>query len=207
FMQIAQDIAFNLKKQNFFSETNKDEGDLLILVHYGVTDYDPDYMELHSIDSMDDFGFGTLDPDDPLFDAAYREEFQAQLFDMQSINQGNKEEVAKKAQLLGIDELFNPFTSDQKVNELWSMLEEERYFIALQAFDLPAYRKGEKKMLWSTRYSMRAGSKPFDQAMAELNFVASNYFGKNMKGLQQRRATDKADVQVGEVEVIDGGTN
>ena len=56
FSQIAQDLAFHLQRQNFFSETNKEKGDLLILVHYGVTDYAPDYMDLRGIDSMDDFG-------------------------------------------------------------------------------------------------------------------------------------------------------
>lgn len=203
FTEIARDLAFHLKRQNFFSETNKDKGDLLILVHYGVTDYDPDYMELRSIDSMDDFGFGGVENDDPLLERSVTEEFQAQLYDMQSINQGNTEEVARKARLLGMDELLDPFTPDQRINELWSMLEEERYFIVLQAFDLPLFRQGEKKLLWSTRYSMRAGAKPFDQAMAELNVVAGEYFGKNMKGLNMKRASDKSNVELGDVEVIE----
>lgn len=207
FMEIAQDLAANLKKQNFFSETNREKGDLLILVHYGVTDYDPDYMELYAIDSIDDFGFGSIVNDDPLFEAAFREEFQAQVFDMQSINEGQARAVGMKAQLLGMDEIFNLRATDQQIRELREMLEEERFFIVLNAFDLPLFRQGEKKMLWSTRYSIRAGGKQFDRAMAELNVVAGNYFGKNLKGLNLKRATDDSDVRVGEVEVIETNTN
>lgn len=207
FNQIAQDLAFNLKRQNFFSETNKDKGDLLILVHYGVTDYDPDYMDERNIDSIDDFGFGDVENDDPLLVSAIREEFQAQVFDMQTTNEANARELGVKAQLLGIDEIFNQRATDQQINELRVMLEEERYFIVLNAFDLPLFRQGEKKMVWSTRYSIRAGGKRFDQALAELNVVASDFFGKNMKGLNLKRATDKSDVKVGDVEVIESNTN
>lgn len=207
FSEIAQDLAFNLKRQNFFSETNQDKGDLLILVHYGVTDYRPDYMEERAIDSMDDFGFGDEVNNDPLLESAVREEFQAQLFDMQTTNQGNDHSLALRAQLLGMDELFSTTATDMQINDLRQMLEEERYFIVLQAFDLPLFRQGEKKLLWSTRYSIRAGGKPFNQAIAELNHVAGGFFGKNMKGLNMKRSSDKSDVKLGEVEVIDGQTN
>jgi hypothetical protein len=204
FMEIAQDLAFNLKRQNFFSEINKDKGDLLILVHYGVTDYDPDYMEERSIDSIDDFGFGVVENDDPLLVSAVREEFQAQLFDMQTTNEGNSQGLGLKARLLGMDKLFSSNATDQQINELREMLEEERYFIVLNAFDLPLFRKGEKKLVWSTRYSIRAGGKKFDQAIAELNVVAGEYFGKNFKGLNLKRASDKSNVEMGNVEVLDG---
>jgi hypothetical protein len=207
FMDIAQDLAFNLKRQNFFSETNQEKGDLLILVHYGVTDYDSDYMELHAIDSIDDFGFGSVELDDPLFESAFREEFQAQVFDMQSINHGNTEALAVRARLLGMDELFSITATDLQINDLRQMLEEERFFIVLQAFDLPLYREGEKKMLWTTRYSMSARGKRFDQSLAEMNFVAGDFFGQNRLGLNFKRSSDKSDVKIGEVEVIETQTN
>jgi hypothetical protein len=207
FMEIAQDLAFNLKRQNFFSETNQDKGDLLILVHYGVTDYDPDYMEQRNIDSIDDFGFGDAINDNPLLVSAVREEFQAQLFDMQTTNEANARELGVKAQLLGMDGLFNPMATDMEIHQLREMLEDERYFVVLNAFDLPLFRQGEKKMLWSTRYSIRAGGKPFDQVIAELNVVAAEYFGKNMKGLNLKRSSDESNVKLGDVEVIESGTN
>ncbi len=207
FMDIAQDLAANLERQNFFSETNQEKGDLLILVHYGVTDYAPDYMEERAIDSIDDFGYGDVVNDDPLLVSAVREEFQAQVFDMQTTNEANTRALGLKAQLLGMDELFSAKATDQEINELRDMLQEERFFIVLNAFDLPLFREGEKKLLWSTRYSIRAGGKPFVQAIAELNVVAGNYFGKNMKGLNLKRASDKSNVDLGDVEVIESVTN
>ncbi len=58
-------------------------------------------------------------------------------------------------------------------------------------------------MLWSTRYSIRSIGQSYAQAIKELNLVAGNYFGKNLKGLISKRATDKSIVEFGEIEVID----
>lgn len=207
FMDIAQDLAHNLKKNSFFSETNQYKGDLLILVHYGVTDYDADYMELNSIDSIDDFGYGAVESNDPLFEASFREAFQSQLFDMQSVNDGAAQALGHKARLLGMEELFSSSATDMQVHEMRQILEQERFFIVMQAFDLPAYRKGEKKLLWSTRYSMSAKGKNFGQSIAEMNFVAGEYFGQNRKGVNLKRSTDDSDVKLGEVEVINISTN
>ena len=206
FMDIAQDLAHNLKQNNFFSETNQGKGDLLILVHYGVTDHQADYMELYGVDSIDDFGFET-ENDDELFEASYREEFQADLFNMQTINEGNAQQLGHTARLLGMEEIFSSSATDMQVHEMRAMLEQERFFIVLQAFDLPAYRKGEKKVVWTTRYSMAAKGKEFGKAIAEMNFVAGEYFGQNRKGINLKRSTDDSDVEVGDVEVISIGTN
>ena len=206
FMDIAQDLAHNMKKNNFFSETNQDKGDLLILVHYGVTDHQADYMELFGVDSIDDFGFETIN-DDELFEAAYREEFQADVFNMQTVNESNAQQLGHTARLLGMEEIFSSAATDMQVHEMRAMLEQERFFIVLQAYDLPLYRKGEKKVVWTTRYSMAAKGKNFGQSLAEMNFVAGEYFGENRKGINLKRSTDNSDVEVGDVEVISIGTN
>ncbi|QXD23998.1 hypothetical protein F7C95_19160 [Opitutia bacterium ISCC 51] len=206
FMDIAQDLSHNLKKNKFFSETNQAKGDLLIMVHYGVTDHQADFMEMFSIDSIDDFGFQT-ENDDELFEASYREAFQADVFNMQTVNESNAQQLGHTARLLGMEEIFSSGATDMQVHEMRAMLEQERFFIVLQAFDLPLYRKGEKKVVWSTRYSMSAKGKDFGQSIAEMNFVAGEYFGQNRKGINLKRSTDDSDVKIGEVEVIDVPTN
>ena len=70
-------------------------------------------------------------------------------------------------------------------------------------FDLPLLRGGEKKVLWTTRYSIRTIGQSYDQAIEDLNLVAGNFFGKNLKGLISKRATDKSIVEFGKIEVID----
>ena len=122
---------------------------------------------------------------------------------MQAMNEAGGMDKIFKAKLLGMEELFDDSATTQQVYEFEDMVNEERYFIYLVAFDLPAYHKGEKKVMWTTRYSMRAIGQPFDEAIAQLNTVASHYFGLNMKGMQNRRASDNFEVQIGEIEVIE----
>jgi hypothetical protein len=200
FMDIAENIAVNLKKQNFYSEPDNSKGDLLIMVHYGATDYDADYAELMGIDSLDDLGFGA--DTEGLEEGEAEQAFAADYAALQAFNDGNEMNKIFKAKILGLEELFNDRANDQQVYEFQDMVNEERYFIYLVAFDLPAMRKGEKKVMWTTRYSMRAIGQPFDEAMEQLNIVAGNYFGLNMKGMQNRRASDEFEVQIGEIEVI-----
>jgi hypothetical protein len=126
---------------------------------------------------------------------------------MQSVNEGNTQALGHTARMLGMEEIFSAAATDMQVYEMRQMLEQERFFIVLQAFDLPAYRKGEKKVVWSTRYSMSAKGKNFGKSIAEMNFVAGEYFGQNRKGINLKRSTDDSDVKLGEVEVIDIPTN
>ena len=202
FMEIAENMAANLRRQNYYSEPDPEKGDLIIMINYGATDYDADFMELMNIDSLDDFGVGGSTDTEGLDEFEAEAEFAADFAFMQSINEGRDMSIAFKAKLLGMEELFDDRTTDHQVYQLRDMVSEERYFIYLIAFDLPAYRNGEKKVLWTTRYSMRAIGQPFDEAMGELNYVASNFFGKNIDGLNSRRATDEFEVQVGDIEVI-----
>ena len=200
FMDIAENLAANLQRQGFYSEKDNDLGDLLIIVNYGATDYDASYQELMGIDSLDDLGFGADTEGLDEFEAA--DAFAADFENMQAMNEAGRMDKIYKAKLLGMEELFNDSATTQQVFEFEDMVNEERYFIYLVAFDLPSYRKGEKKVMWTTRYSMRAIGQPFDEAIAELNTVASHFFGMNMKGMQNRRASDEFEVQMGDIEVI-----
>lgn len=202
FLEIAENMAANLRRQNFVAEPDPDKGDLLILVNYGATDYDADYMELMGVDSLDDLGFGT-ETDTSEFDEFEAEEaFAADFMAMRAFNEGGRMSMLFKSKLLGLEEMFDDRATDQDVYEFRDMVSEERYFVFLVAFDLPAYRKGEKKVMWTTRYSMRAIGQPFDVAIGELNYVAGNFFGKNLDGLYSRRATDDSEVRIGEIEVL-----
>lgn len=203
FMDIAQNLAANLQRQGFYSETDNSQGDLLIVVNYGVTDYDADYQELMGIDSLDDLGFGSDADTGDLGEFEAVDAFLADYEAMEAMNEGGRMDKIFKAKLLGLEEMFNDSATDQDVYEFQDMVNEERYFIYLVAFDLPAYRKGEKKVMWTTRYSMRAIGQSFDEAIAQLNTVASHFFGLNMKGMQNRRASDDFEVRMGDIEVIE----
>ena len=202
FLEIAENLAANLRRQNFVTEPDPDKGDMLILVNYGATDYDADYMEVMGIDSLEDLGFGASTDTSEFDEFEAEEAFAADFLAMQAFNEGGQMNMIFKSKLLGLEEMFDDRASDQDVYEFRDMVSEERYFIFLVAFDLPAYRKGEKKVLWTTRYSMRAIGQPFDVAIGELNYVAGNFYGKNLDGLYSRRATDDSEVRIGEIEVL-----
>lgn len=203
FMDIAQNLAANLQRQGFYSEKDNSKGDLLIVVNYGATEYNADYQELMGIDSLDDLGLGSSTDTSGLEEFEALDAYLADYENMRAMNEGGEMDKIFKAKLLGLEELFDDSATSQQVYEFEDMVNEERYFIYLVAFDLPAYRKGEKKVMWTTRYSMRAIGQPFDEAVAQLNTVASHYFGLNMKGMQSRRASDEFEVQIGEIEVIE----
>ncbi len=202
FLEIAENMAANLRRQNFVTEPDPEKGDLLIMVHYGATDYDADYMELMAVDSLDDLGFGSGTDTSEFEEFEAEEAFAADFAAMRAFNEGGQMSMLFKSKLLGLEEMFDDRASNQDVYEFRDMVSEERYFVFLVAFDLPAYRKGEKKVMWTTRYSMRAIGQPFDVAIGELNYVAGNFFGKNLDGLYSRRATDDSEVRIGEIEVL-----
>jgi hypothetical protein len=87
--------------------------------------------------------------------------------------------------------------------DLQALLNEERYFIVVIAFDNQKFVKNqEKEILWVTRFSMRANGTSFKQAFPELTATASDYFGKHVKGLARRRSDDDSHVEVGDIEVL-----
>jgi hypothetical protein len=199
FMDIVTDMAEHLKQQGYFNHPVLGEGDLLIVVHYGVTDYEESFEEMMGYTSLEDMGYSED------MDAGALADFQFTMSVAESMNQSNEQSTFKKAQLLGMEEAYDRRTSSTEEYELKSMLQEERYFVVLMAYDFPLIKQGETKLLWSTRYSIRAVGQFFSQAIQDMNLVAGDYYGKNIKGLNKKRATDKSRVEMGEIEVIGTG--
>ncbi|MCB1120651.1 MAG: hypothetical protein KJT03_03815, partial [Verrucomicrobiae bacterium] len=80
---------------------------------------------------------------------------------------------------------------------------EPRYFVVLCAYDFPALQAGEIKLQWRTRYSIRSVGQSFAEGIADMNRIASDFMGDNLKGFTQKRVDDSAYVSFGELEVID----
>lgn len=83
------------------------------------------------------------------------------------------------------------------------MLKEARYFVVVLAYDYQLLtKKGEKKLLWSTRYNVRSAGQSYQAAIKDMNLVAGDFFGKNFKKLTRKRSDDSSRVEMGEIEVI-----
>jgi hypothetical protein len=204
FQFLAEHLGQNLKRQNFYSEDDPNEGDLLIMVHYGSTNYVGDSND-SGVYSIDDLSSSYGEPEGGIFDSDLSEVATPSFLRSVPPSQRRilKERYAR-AKLVGMDDIYSSKVTDYEAFVQQELAREGRYFIILTAFDLPLLRQGEKKIHWSTRYSIRTIGQPFDQAIQELNFVAGHYFGNNMKGLISKRATDDSNVEVGDIEVIGG---
>ena len=214
FDDIVQDMALHLVKQDFYPNPVLGEGDLLIAVHYGVTDFEESYEDMWGITSLEELGYtegvanagggGTaLDPS--TLDAIYNLSFN--LNSTQALADTNEQGAYFKAQLLGMEDAFSNRISPQDEYELKSLLKQERYFVILMAYDYDSVKKGEPILQWSTRYSIRAAGQNFAAAIKDLNLVAGDFFGKNLKGITRKRAADTSKVEIGDIEVIEDEPN
>lgn len=184
FNEIAEQLALNLKKQNYYSEEDPDAE------VFDIADYLPPVEKANgevydyelSKNAMPKF-FGNVLPSE-------RDELRERYF---------------RARILGMDDVFATNTTSYEAFIQSELAAEGRYFMILTAFDLPLLKTGEKKVLWTTRYSIRSIGQSYGEAITALNEVASDYFGKNIKGLISKRATDDAKVEAGPIEVIEGG--
>ena len=203
FEQIAQEIAPNLKRQNYFSEDNPDEGDLLIMVHYGASNFIGDPGDDDVFD-LDDYFPPVKKANGEVYEYQLSRNAIPKFWGLTTAGEDRNriKERYIRSKLVGMDDVFNANTTSYEAFVQEELANEGRYFFILSAFDLPLLKKGEKKVLWTTRYSIRTVGQDYSQALKELNHVAGHYFGKNLKGLISKRATDESLVEFGELEVI-----
>ena len=206
FEDIVKDVALNLGKNNFIPDPNPENTDLVIVVHWGRTRQAEDTLEeLHGYTSLDDMG--GLTPDrSVVFDnpSNISSELEFNYNASLSISESNAGNAYYKSQLLGMEEAFSSKGSRYEEERLKRMIDEERYFIILMAYDYKKLMEGETVLLWRTRYSMRALGQSFTAAIGQMNDVAGDYFGENMKGLITKRFDAEDDVEIGDIEVIEG---
>ena len=209
FEGILHDLALNLQKQGFYRHKDQSQGDLLIVVHYGVTDVEISYEEMMGYNTEEELGLtdevfsagaGGAAIDFATINAINQASFSLGSSDVG--NSGNRQGEYYKAELLGMERAYNDKISSTEEHELKSMLAEERYFIVLMAYDYPLFKEGVTVLHWSTRYSIRALGQSFEEAIQDMNFIAADYFGKNLIDLSKQRVNDDSRVEMGEIEVI-----
>ena len=200
FLEIAETIAGELKKQNYVPSGSVEENEVMILVNWGVTAVEDSMEEFLGIDSPEEYDqlFGS-----PSLTQTAEGETETTFEPEVSPNWAA---VGKRntAKMLGFwDVLQGNSLMPSDHYELQSLLNEERYFIIVTAFDNQKYQLGEVEVLWVTRFSMRAAGTPFDQAVIDMTTGAGDFFGQHMEGLERRRIENQSNVKVGDIEVID----
>ena len=122
-------------------------------------------------------------------------------------NEKRDRQDAESADILGYStELknmgpFAPTALNLRRQELVDEVEESRYYVVLMAYDFQTLREHkERKLLWETRFSIRARGHDFANDVAAMARNASRYFGQDSRGLVRDRY--RADVTIGPVRIV-----
>lgn len=108
------------------------------------------------------------------------------------------------AELLGTSEWIYGNTSILEKDAAKWATNKERYFFILSAYDFRKVTRKKTDPLWTTKFSVEAKWKHYDEALVQLSEVAANYFGKNVDDITfERSEAGKPKVEYGEIEVIE----
>ena len=201
FLEIAEVLAKELQKLNYVPSSKVGENQVMILVNWGVTAVEDSMEEALGINSPEEydemFGSPSVSQDS---DGETETTFAPEV-------SPNWAAVGKRqnAKMLGFwDVMQGNNLMPTEHQELQALLDEERYFLVVSAFDNKKYQKGEIEVLWTTRFSMRAAGIAFNQAYVDMTLGASDFLGKHMDDLERRRVDDAGSrVEIGDIEVID----
>ena len=208
FLEVVESLAEEMETRNYHSEPNPDGGDFLIVVHWGVTGIEESFDDLFLNEPTDP----DIAPMDSIMDssegAAQQGGFTQQPDNFQSYNSSiDSGSQRENAALIGFDRaLGRKGLMPTDGEELRAMLEDERYFIVLMAYDWQKLRtEKEYELIWSTRFSLGALGTNFRDAHLALSRGAANYFGTNLDGKLGKTRTHlgEGDVKLGEVEVVE----
>ena len=86
-------------------------------------------------------------------------------------------------------------------DDLWSDIEEPRYFVVIEAYDFKAAAHEQKrKLLWATRVSIRAQHNKFNERFPAMMANAADFFGHNTSHLMRDYHT--GSVHLGEMKSL-----
>jgi hypothetical protein len=221
FHAMAKTLAADLKAAHFEPATSVGTADLVIVVHWGIAGpeekwseqalYDPDALrqaqdavtEARAKEQADTTGLSRA-----LGVAAAAEaNFRAEINVAASVVGGNEMQAASHAALLGFTEVLRiddaapapTATGDT----LRSMLEEDRYFVILVAYDAKALRAGRKRQIWTTQMSISAAGLNFPAALDRMSGVAASQYGVRKAAITIQNGVERLEkVEVGEIPML-----
>ena len=215
FREIGGLLAEALLEADYVPTQNPVDTDLLIVVSWGKTTPGDTGMGDLAVDQVSDAmsKLQQLDeaggPGGTTMEAEYLHELEY-MADMQEMAQASRDNAnAHNATMLGYDSAlrraaemansFAPMLSDRE--ELLEELEVPRYFVVLQVYDFQKLWKEKKRdLVWTSRFSIRAKGRQFDQELLAMAMASCSEFGKASKS--QKRSVGSARVEFGELEYL-----
>ena len=210
FDEVAETLAENMKLRNYYPSATPEQGDLLVVVHYGVTSVQQDLGELFMLDGSDPYA-DQADPEQ--FTEVYDDTFD----DIQRVDDLARVNEAAHANSMNNSRLGMGRALDKRhltANEEFDIrveMEDERYFIILMAYDYSKLRQTrEKELLWTTRFSLPATGTNFVDAYPALARAARNYYGTSLEEYAKSRThfgTGSVDIGTLETVGVEEGEN
>lgn len=209
FEELLPALATGLAQQNYLPARSAAGADLVVVVHWGVTDIyeDPVAAEDRIAELNQRLGQVTAaGRSGALPDVGGLNET---LRDMENSTISQRRAIERNAALLGYATSLvrerrraQSSTDEERMNV---DLNESRYFVVLMAYErLPAATDRKPGLLWVTRVSVRALGTNFLEAFPVLVHAGGQVFGRNLDGLV--RVQPKAavpGVELGELKVLE----
>jgi hypothetical protein len=141
--------------------------------------------------------------------AAMEAVYESHMFRLFSENNARDAINLPNARLLGYLDEINDAGGLQRYagagaryEDLIADIEESRYYIIISAYDFPDLVKRDKrKLMWTTRVSVRSPGNRFDDSAAAMLKSASKYFGQDSGRLIRAEET-KGSVELGDVKFM-----
>jgi len=223
FMDVARVLAPALANQRYLPTADAATTDLLIMVTWGTTRAPEHASESRSYDLAQSAAQKQNIANTMLRDATTPSEIRVANGEVNDANgrmmgaleaisaedQRREDTDRRTAALLGYDSWWVATIQDTggtglgyKKQDMLNELEEDRYFVVLTALDYRLLVKERKsKMLWETRFSIREHGNAFDARIAGMAARASDYFGRDSKGLHHDDLPD-GRVEIGPVKSL-----
>jgi hypothetical protein len=189
FEAFATPLAMGLARQNFLPTKDAAAAELMIVVHWGVTQDQEDPNRQQEVEdlnaALNDYNSGVAskgraDPG-PMNQALASQESglpQDQFLPPNAELLGYKRALSKES---------GGMFPSQAEKTMRLELAEERYFIVLMAYDNKTMKAAKDakgaRLVWVTRVSMPASGKSFAAALPPLIGVGANYFGQQQDTL------------------------
>jgi hypothetical protein len=90
---------------------------------------------------------------------------------------------ASTADLIGLRGLYRSDDTTVEAEAARSLLEDDRYFVTLLAFDAQLLKLKQKRVVWSARMSAPVAGRDFETAVRQMNAVAAPYYGTQQNHL------------------------
>lgn len=222
FPEIAGIIAEELSKQNYHFAPDKGSADLMVVIHwgltnpYGETNYSDGvnvagdaFRQLQEAQGMDAGGPGLVSGQGlALQQANSALDSALTMLQMESIQQTRQQE--ETASVIGYtDELARNndiarYAGSGRFDTLIDEVQNPRYYVIVTAYDFNEITTNTKKQKptpqWVTRFSIRARGTNFMEQIDQMALKAGSYFGRDSGRLIRDR---RGEVEIGEMQIVD----